>query len=85
MQTHRKPSDSQMMAQRAIVFQVLRTDHRERWTQKQVARILVDLTPAAISDAIACLEASDVIYCLDDFIGASRCARSLDTLGLIAV
>jgi len=73
------------MAQRAIVQQVLRDDHRERWSRKQLEHTLSDITPEAISDAIVRLEAGGVVHCLDEFVGASRCARHLDALGLIAV
>jgi hypothetical protein len=85
MQGNRRPTDDPGMAQRAIVQQVLRNDHRERWSRQQLERTLADITPEAISDAIVRLEASGVIHCLDEFIGASRCARHLDALGLIAV
>ncbi|MGC2372396.1 MAG: hypothetical protein WA484_00845 [Solirubrobacteraceae bacterium] len=85
MQANRRRTDDPGMAQRAIVLQVLRTDHRERWSPKQLERTLYDTTPEAISDAIVRLDASGVIYCLDEFIGASRSAKHLDSLGLIAV
>jgi hypothetical protein len=109
------------MAQRAIVRQVLRTDHGETGSHQQRQRALSDVTPKAIIDAVALLHANGVISCpdepgaspparpldslcesmavvdaivrlhangvilrLDEFVGASRCARHLNTLGLIA-
>jgi hypothetical protein len=85
MQANRRRITDPGMAQRAIVHQLLRTDHRERWSLKQLQRTLSDVEPATISDAIVRLEAGGVIYCLDEFVGAARCARHLDALGLIAV
>lgn len=85
MQAHRTRHDQARMAERAIVLQLLRDDHRERWSFKQLQRALSDLTPEAIDEAVAFLETYGVIYCLDEFIGASRCARHLDSLGLLGV
>jgi hypothetical protein len=85
MQANRKGNDDPRIVERAIVLQLLRDDHPERWSLKQLERRLDDATPEAISNAIASLDASGVIYQLDEFIGASRCARHLDWLGLIGV
>ena len=71
--------------ERAIVLQLLRDDHRERWSDKQIERALYDFKPEAIRKAIVRLEAGGVICCLDEFIGASRCAQYLDSLELISI
>jgi hypothetical protein len=85
MQGNRRCSDDLTMAQRAVVLQVLRTDHSERWSIKQLERALGNTTADAINDAVIRLEANGVICCLDEFVGASRCAWHLDAIGLIAV
>jgi hypothetical protein len=85
MQANRRGSDDLRVVERAIILQLLRDDHHERWSLKQLERELEDTTPEAMSDAIASLNASGVIYRLDEFIGASRCARHLDSLELIGV
>jgi len=85
MQANRRRTTDPRMAQRAIVFQLLRDDHRERWSLKQLQHTLSDVEPDTISDAIVRLEAGGVVNCLDEFVGAARCARYLDALGLIAV
>lgn len=72
-------------AQRGVVRQVLRSDHRERWSLKQLEKVLDDIEPGAISDAIVRLETGGVIHSLDHFVGASRCTRYLDALGLIRI
>ena len=67
------------------MLQLLRSDHRQRWSLKQLEQELYDIEPKAISDALAYLEAQGVIYRLDESIGASRCARCLDFLDLITI
>ena len=85
MQANRRGSNDLRMAERAVVLQLLRDDHRERWSFEQLQRALSDVTPDAIDEAFASLATYGVIYCLDEFIGASRCARHLDSLELIGV
>jgi hypothetical protein len=58
------------------MLQVLRDDHRERWSRKQLERALFDIEPEAIGDAIIRLEANGVVYCLDEFVGASLTLRT---------
>ena len=79
------PTAAAKQLERAIVLQLLRDDHRERWSDKQIERALSDFKPEAIRKAIVRLEASGVICCLDEFIGASRCAQYLDSLELISI
>lgn len=83
MQANRRRTDDPLMAQRAIIRQVLRHDHRDRWSLRQLRKALGEITPAAIDDAIIRLDANGVILCLDDFLGASRCTRHLDAIDLI--
>lgn len=79
------PTAAAKQLERAIVLQVLRTDHRERWSDKQIERAIPDFKPEAIRKAIVRLEAGGVICCLDEFVGASRCAQYLDSLELISI
>ena len=67
--------------QRAVVLQVLREDHPQWWTRAELER---DLEPMALTGALAKLAADDVIQVDDERVRASRCARHLDALGLIA-
>lgn len=73
------------IAQRAIIHQLIRDDHRERWSLKQLSQALFDVTPETINDAITRLEANGAIYCLDEFVGAARCTRYLNLLELISI
>ncbi len=79
------PTAATKQLERAIVLQLLRDDHRERWSDKQIQRAIPDFKPEAIRKAIVRLEAGGVICCLDEFIGASRCAQYLDSLELISI
>ncbi|HEV3323787.1 MAG TPA: hypothetical protein VG147_16545 [Solirubrobacteraceae bacterium] len=79
------PTTAAKQLDRAIILQLLRDDHRERWSDKQIERALPDFKPEAIHKAIVRLEAGGVICCLDEFIGASRCAQYLDSLELISI
>lgn len=79
------PAAADKLIERAIVLQLLRDDHRERWSDKQIERAIPDFKPEAIRKAIVRLEAGGVICCLDEFIGASRCAQYLDSLELISI
>lgn len=73
------------ISERAIIHQLLRDDHTERWSPKQIARELRLDRPEAINDAVIRLEASGVIWRLDEYIGASSCTRYLFALDLIGI
>jgi hypothetical protein len=73
-------------AQRAIVLQVLRDDHPERWTRTELERQLPDFLPEEVEAAVEDLAAEGVLSINDDeTIRASLCARTLDTLGLVSI
>ncbi len=52
---------------------------------KQLQRALSDIAPETIDEAVAELEAAGVAWRLDDYVGASRCARHLFSLDLIGI
>jgi hypothetical protein len=83
MQANPRRTDDPLMAQRAIILRLLRPDHGEGWPLDHLQLAMTEVMPAAVSDAIIRLEAGGVVYCLDEFVGASRCTRHLDSLGLI--
>jgi hypothetical protein len=74
-----------VLVQRVITHQLLRGDHTERWSPKQLQRAISDMTPEVITDALTRLEANGVIWSLDEFVGASRCTRCLFALDLIGI
>ena len=74
------------MAQRAIVLQVLRDDHPERWTRAELERQLSDFLPEEVEAAIKDLAAEGVLAVGDDeTVSASLCARALDALELVSI
>jgi hypothetical protein len=72
-------------AERAIVLQVLRDDHPERWTRVELKEEIEDRTAQAIADALARLEAAGVVILDGEHMQASQCARRMDYLGLVSI
>jgi hypothetical protein len=70
------------MAERAILLQLLRDDHDERWTPTELVNETTGLGPRAIRAGLARLSAEGVTVELDGHVLASRCARRLDDLEL---
>ena len=73
------------MAERAIVLQILRDDHEERWARTELAREIPDFETAVLDEALACLERDGVLHREERSVWASRAARRLDELELISV
>jgi hypothetical protein len=71
--------------ERAIVLQVLRNDHAERWTRAELEVEINDFDPLTVSDALATLEAESVVILDGEQVRASACARRLDYLELISI
>ncbi len=72
-------------AERAIVLQVLRDDHPERWTRVELEVEIEDRTAQVIADALARLEAEGVVVLDGEHVQASVCARRMDSLGLVSI
>jgi hypothetical protein len=71
--------------ERAIVLQLLRDDHDERWSRTELQAAL-DIEPAALAEALERLERHGVALTPSaDAILASPCARHLDDLELIGL
>jgi hypothetical protein len=85
MPAHHTPQSNTCLEQRAIVHQLLRDDHTERWTPRQLQRALSDIPSEEITEAVAELEEAGVAWRLDDYVGASCCARYLFSLDLICI
>jgi hypothetical protein len=65
-------------AQRLIVLQVL--DGQETRTRADLARVLSDFDPEALAEALASLEAEQVVVLDGEQVRASRCALRIDAL-----
>jgi hypothetical protein len=67
--------------ERAILLQVLRDDHAERWGRTELGRELYDVDPRAVGDALARLKARGAINLERQQVMVSVCTRYLSTLG----
>jgi hypothetical protein len=68
-----------------IVLQVLRDDHPEPWTRREIKRKLADIDQDAVGVALERLHEQGVIRIIGNQIEASPCARHLDALGFICI
>jgi DNA-binding HxlR family transcriptional regulator len=73
------------IAERAIVLQVLRDDHDERWSRAELEREIYDIEPMALSEAVERLCEEGVVQTLGQLVCASRCAWHLDELGMVSI
>lgn len=84
-QTKQIHSDYDRRVQRAIVSQTLSDDHDERWSRAELETELNHSDPTVIDDALNCLESEGVIEIAGETVQASRAAKHLDVLELIAL
>ncbi len=79
------PYDDPYTAERAIVLQVLRDDHDERWSRADLEVELHDVEAQAVTDALESLRQAGVLHLSGDLVWASRCARRLSDLGMVSI
>jgi hypothetical protein len=84
-QSRATPWGDAWTAERAIVLQVLRDDHGERWSRGELEQEISDIDPVALGQAMECLREDGVVHLSGDFVWASRCALHLDALGMISI
>jgi DNA-binding HxlR family transcriptional regulator len=77
--------DDEEIAERAIVLQVLRDDHDERWSRAELEREIYDIEPLALGDALERLRQEGVVHLSGEQVWASRCALRLDALGMVSI
>lgn len=73
------------VVERAIVLQVLREDHEERWCRTELGREIADFDRVAIDEALLRLADDGVVQCSGVVVCASRAARRLDELEMIGI
>jgi hypothetical protein len=71
--------------ERAIVLQVLRDDHPERWTRAELEAEVFDFDPLTVNEALTRLAAVGVVILDGEWVRASACARRIDALELVAI
>jgi hypothetical protein len=69
--------------ERALVLQVLRNDHDERWTRAELEA--EDFDPLTVDEALRRLAAEGVVILEGQQVRASTCARRIDALELIGI
>lgn len=94
MSEHPRLRTDLQIAERAIILQLLRDDHDERWTHAALQAEVSDVEPSVLSSAVERLERHGValhgialqgIALQGEYVRASPCARHLDELGLVGV
>jgi hypothetical protein len=73
------------MVERAVVLQLLRDDHDERWPRPELQREVDDVVPGTFERALACLAREGVLHVEGRDVRASRSVRRLDELDLFAL
>ena len=73
------------MAERAVVLQVLRDDHPERWTLEELTQEIEDMPAEIVGDAMRRLGGVGVVVLDKEECKASRAARRIDALELISI
>jgi hypothetical protein len=78
-------ADELRLAERAIVLQLLRDDHPERWTRAELLEWVPDIHPATVDAELLRLARTGTVLIDGGCVKASPCARCLDALDLIGV
>jgi 2-keto-4-pentenoate hydratase len=83
-----EPSESRpvdgLRLERAIVLQLLRDDHEQRWSREELLAE-IDAEAPALERALSRLGADGVLCVIETHAWASRAALRMDELGLIGV
>lgn len=75
----------EVQVERAIVLQVLRDEHPERWTRAELEAEVFDFDPLTVNGALVRLETEGIVILDGEYVEASRCARRMDALELVAI
>jgi DNA-binding HxlR family transcriptional regulator len=82
---NRRWVDDPAIVQRAVILQILAEDSEKRWSAAELRRELYNIEPHALHNALIMLEHAGVLERAVETVYASRAARRLDEMGLIAV
>jgi len=84
-ESSRRQVDDPAIVQRAVILQILAEDSEKRWSAAELRRELYNTEPHALHNALITLEHAGILERAGETVYASRAARRLDELGLIAV
>ena len=82
---NRRQVDDPEIVRRAVILQILNENCEKRWSAAELQRELYNIEPHALHNALIMLERAGVLERAGETVYASRAARQLDELGLIAV
>jgi hypothetical protein len=85
MSEHPRLRTDLQITERAIILQLLRDDHDERWTRAELHVEASDMELSTLNSAFELLERHGIAVAQGEYVLASRCARHLDELGLVGV
>ena len=83
--SNRRQVDDPAIVRRALVLQILSGDREKRWSAPELGRELYNLDRDALDNALLMLEHAGILERTGETVYASRAARLLDELGLIAL
>ncbi len=72
-------------AERAIILQLLRDDHPVPWTRREIKREVYDIKGRVLDQALARLEADEVVTLAGKEVWVSLAVRHVEDLGMIAI
>jgi hypothetical protein len=79
-----KPVTDPHIIEEAIVVQLLRDDHDERWSRADLETELWDVEPSVLGDALERLWKEGVVHWAGEQVSASRYVRYLHALGMVS-
>jgi hypothetical protein len=80
-----KHNNGDARVEKITLLQVLRDDHTGWFSRAELEVALSGVEPLAISDALVHLHAEGVVHLDGERVWASRRARHMDTLGVVAI
>lgn len=84
-QQERRGWNDEEQVERALVLQVLRDDHPERWTRAELEHEVFDFDPLTVNEGLERLAAEGVLILDGEQVRASACARRLYARGLVSI
>jgi DNA-binding HxlR family transcriptional regulator/predicted transcriptional regulator len=82
---HHPDSERLTLVQRAIILELLRDDHEERWGVAELRAAIGTIQSGTLAAVLEDLEHHGLVVALGDWVLASRSARHIDELGLIGI
>jgi hypothetical protein len=77
--------DLERRAERAVVLQLLRDDHEQRWSRVELEDELAYIEAGVVDGAVMDLQGEGIVQLENGTVWASAAARRLDDLDLIGV